>query len=114
MTEQQANSATEQAQRTAEQANQALNDAAAKVAPTMDEAATRIRELNEKLITAAKQSGNISLDAYEKTLAGLVDFEEKVADATQLDWVSALAKAHANFVTEVSSAYTTAARDALR
>lgn len=91
-----------------------VGEAAAAFAPNVEEAAERIRELNEKLITAAKQSGNISLDAYEKTLAGLVDFEEKVADASQLDWISALAKAHTNFVNEVSSAFTTAARDALK
>ncbi|PRZ41594.1 hypothetical protein CLV47_109141 [Antricoccus suffuscus] len=77
-------------------------------------AAERIRELNEKVLTAAKQTGNLSLDAYEKTLTSLLDFEEKVAGASQLDWVSALASAHANFVTSVSTAYTNAAREALK
>lgn len=79
-----------------------------------DAAAERIRMLNEKLLTAAKQTGNTSLDAYEKTLSSLVDFEEKVAGASQLDWVNALAKAHASFVTEVSGAYTNAMREALK
>ncbi|NLG23368.1 MAG: hypothetical protein GX555_18290 [Actinomycetales bacterium] len=82
--------------------------------PNVEEAADRIRELNEKLITAAKQSGNVSLDAYEKTLQSLVDFQQKAAGATQLDWVQALAKTHADFVTEVSTAFTKAARDVLK
>ncbi len=81
---------------------------------TLDDAAERIRALNEKLLTAAKQAGQGSLDAYEKTLASLVEFEEKVAGASQLDWVSALAKAHATFVTDLSSAYTSAVRAALK
>jgi len=80
----------------------------------LDETAARIRDLNEKVIAAAKQSGTQSLDAYEKTLASLLSFGEKVAEATQLDWVSALAKAHATFVTETTAAFTAAARDALK
>lgn len=91
-----------------------IADASAVLTPNVEEAAQRIRDLNEKLITAAKQSGNLSLDAYEKTLAGIVEFETKVANATQLDWISALANAHTSFVNEVSSAYVTAARDVLK
>lgn len=82
--------------------------------PDFEATAERVRELNEKMIDAAKKSGNLSLDAYEKTLQGLVDFEQKAAGASQLDFVNALAKAHASFVTEVSNAFTTAARDALK
>lgn len=89
-------------------------DAAAAFTPDFEAAAARVRDLNEKMIEAAKKSGNLSLDAYEKTLQGLVDFEEKAAGASQLDFVNALAKAHASFVTEVSTAFTTAARDALK
>ncbi|MDT5047456.1 MAG: hypothetical protein QOJ56_4544 [Mycobacterium sp.] len=80
----------------------------------LDDTAARIRDLNEKVIAAAKQSGTESLDAYEKTLTSLLSFGEKVAGATQLDWVSALAKAHATFVTETTAAFTAAARDALK
>jgi hypothetical protein len=58
------------------------------------------------VIAAAKQSGKQSLEGYEKTLASLLSFGEKVAGATQLDWVSALAKAHATFVTETTAAFT--------
>lgn len=87
---------------------------AAAVSANFEESAERIRALNEKMIEAAKQSGTTSLDAYEKTLANLVDLEQKAADASQLDWVSALAKAHTSFVTEISTAFTTAARDALK
>src|SRR5664279_510584 len=52
------------------------------------DAAQRIRELNEQILTAAQQAGGEALDAYEKALQSLVDFEQKAAGATQLDWVA--------------------------
>jgi predicted RNA-binding Zn ribbon-like protein len=78
-----------------------------------EESAQRIRELNERLIQSAKAAGNTTLDAYEKALKSMVDFEEKVAGASQLEWVTALAQTHAAFVRDVSAAYTKAARELL-
>ncbi|HEY6795741.1 MAG TPA: hypothetical protein VI248_13765 [Kineosporiaceae bacterium] len=78
-----------------------------------EEAAQRIRALNERLIESAKAAGNTTLDAYEKALTSMVDFEEKVAGASQLEWVSALAQTHAAFVRDLSAAYTKAARELL-
>ena len=78
-----------------------------------EEAAERIRVLNERLITSAKAAGSTTLDAYEKALTSLVDFEEKVAGASQLEWVTALAQTHAAFVRDVSNAYTKAVRELL-
>lgn len=79
-----------------------------------DDAAERIRALNEKIITASKQSASMSLDAYERALSSVLDFELKAADATQLDWVAALAKVHADFVSDFSSAFVSASREALK
>ena len=75
--------------------------------------AERIRELNERLIQSSKAAGATTLDGYEKALQGLVDLEQKVAGATQLEWVSALAQTHARVVRNVSEAYTKAAREML-
>ena len=74
----------------------------------------RIRALNERIIESAKAAGQASLDAYEKALQSLVDFEQKAAKASQLEWVTAVASAHAKFVQDVSAAYVTAAREALK
>jgi hypothetical protein len=82
--------------------------------PTVEEVTDRIRGLNERLIESSKAAGNVTLDAYEKTLQSLVEFEENVASASQLDWLSALAKTHAKFITDVSASYTTAARELLK
>jgi hypothetical protein len=78
-----------------------------------EDAAQRIRDLNERIIESSKAAGRTTIDAYEKALTSIVDFEQKVAGASQLDWVSALATTYTTFVQDVSSAYTKAARDLL-
>jgi hypothetical protein len=82
--------------------------------PTIEETTQRIRDLNERLIESTKSAGLVTLDAYETALQSMVDFEEKVASATQLDWVSALATTHAKFIGDVSASYTKAARELLK
>jgi hypothetical protein len=86
----------------------------ADAASAVEAASERIRELNERILSSAKQAGSTSLDAYEKALQSLVDFEQKAAGATQLDWVSAVADAHARFISEVSGAYVKASRELLK
>jgi hypothetical protein len=90
------------------------SDAAAQMSAASDEAVQRIRDLTERFIDAAKKAGNQSLDAYEQSLRNLVEFEERAAGASQLDWVSSIAAAHAKFVQDVSSAYVSAAREMLK
>lgn len=92
------------------------NPAATTAAATasMEDAVQRIRELNERVLNSAKSAGKVTLDAYEKSLQTLVDFEERAANATQLDWVSTIAAAHAKFIQDVSAAYVNAAREMLK
>jgi hypothetical protein len=78
-----------------------------------EDAVARIRALNERLIESSKAAGLTTLDAYEKALKSLVDFEQKIAGASQLEWVSALASTYTTFVQDVSTAYTRAAREML-
>ncbi|TWS21363.1 hypothetical protein FK529_01810 [Tsukamurella asaccharolytica] len=80
----------------------------------VDEAVARIRELNEKIIDAAKAAGNTSLDTYEDALRNLVEFEQNAAKRSQLDWVAAIAETHAKFVQSVSESYVAAAREVLK
>jgi hypothetical protein len=79
-----------------------------------EETANRIRELNEKLIQLAKESGQSSLDTYEKALQSLIDFEKSVGSSSQLDWVTGLANTHAKFVQDLTGFYIKAAREALK
>jgi len=89
-------------------------DATANMTAASEEAVQRIRELNERFLQAAKAAGNQGLDAYEESLRTLVEFEEKAAGASQLDWVSSIASAHAKFMQDVTSAYVSAARTMLK
>ena len=89
-------------------------DPTAGMTAAADDAAKRIRDLTERFIESAKAAGNQSLDAYERSLTDLVDFQERAAGASQLDWVSTLAQAHAKFIQHVSAAYVAAARNVLK
>jgi hypothetical protein len=91
-----------------------MGDAAAGMSKATDEAVQRIRDLTERFIDSSKAAGNQSLDAYEQSLRTLVEFQERAAGASQLDWVSSIAAAHAKFVQDVSAAYVSAAREMLK
>jgi hypothetical protein len=82
--------------------------------PGIEQTVANIREMNERLIESSKTAGTGALDAYEKALQGMLDFEQKVAGASQLDWVTALAETHVRFVQDLSGAYIKAARDSLK
>jgi len=84
------------------------------IIPSVEQVTKRIRDLNERLIKSSKSAGSTALDTYEKALQSMVDFDEKVASASQLDWVAALATTHAKFITEMSAAYTKAAREMVK
>jgi hypothetical protein len=79
-----------------------------------DAAAARIRELSDKMVTAAKQAGTMSLDTYEQTMSSLLDFGQKLADSTKVEQISEIAKSQASIINTVTSAYTQAARDLLK
>jgi hypothetical protein len=80
---------------------------------SFEDAAARIRDLNERLIASSKAAGGTTLEAYETALESMLGLEEKVAGATQLDWVSAIAQTHAKVVRDISAAYAKAAREML-
>lgn len=82
--------------------------------PSVDEATQRMRDLNERLIESSKSAGLVALDAFEKTMHGIEEFELQVASASHVDWVSEAARTHAKFVSEMTSSYTAAVRDLLK
>ena len=79
-----------------------------------EEADSRIRTMNERLIESARAAGIGALDAYEAVLTSLLDLEESLAGATQLDWVTALAQIHAAVIRDLTVAYSRAARELFR
>lgn len=80
---------------------------------SLEEAAARVKDLNEKMIASLKSAGLVSLDAYEKALQGMIDFQEKAAQATGLEWVVTAAHTQTSLVKEVNAAVSKTARDML-
>src|SRR4051794_31473339 len=79
------------------------------------EAATeRIRDLNERIIESSKKAGNVYLDIYEKTLNSIADYQEKIGDQSEVDWVTTIANAQASFTRDLAGAYSAAARSLLK
>jgi hypothetical protein len=77
-------------------------------------AVQRIRELNEQILEFGRKAGASFLDAYEANLRSFADYQDKVADASQVEWLASLARAQANFTRDVSAAYAASARDLLK
>lgn len=82
--------------------------------PNVEAAADRLRGFNEQIFEATKKSGLVYVDAYDKALNSFADFETKLADRTQVEWVSTLTKAHASFTRDFADVYTKATRELLK
>ncbi len=82
--------------------------------PSFKAATESFKDLNEKWTESSKNAGLLTLDAYEKALTSIVDFEKKVASDSDREWVSALATTHAKVISDMTSSYTTAVRGLLK
>ena len=80
----------------------------------LDAAAERIRQLNERILESARNTGLSTLDLYEKTLKSIADMQQAVGQASSVQWFSAIAAAQANFTREMTEAYASAAREMLK
>jgi len=84
------------------------------VTGVLDEAAAqRIRGLNKQVLARASAAGAGAVDGYEKALQDMADFETKIAGSSQLDWLQAVARSHAKFMTDLVSMYANAIRSGL-
>jgi len=78
---------------------------------SIESAAERLTELNERAVAGSRKAGAAYLTSYENTVLSLADSYEKAAGASRVDWVGAVASAQADFTREVTKAYTAAARE---
>jgi hypothetical protein len=86
----------------------------AKTQGETEQAADRIRELNEQILDFGRRAGIGFLEAYEQNLQTFADYQDKVGDQSKVDWIVNLARAQANFTREITRVYTTTARDLLK
>lgn len=82
--------------------------------PRVEAAAQRLRKLNERIIEAGKTAGEGALTNYEKALKTIAGTLERGPGRSDVEWISSLATAQANFIRDVTAAWTKAARDMLK
>ena len=80
----------------------------------VDDTSQRIRDLNERIVDAAKTAGGAYLDAYEKALQSIADYQEQVAKQTDIEWISTVVDAQARFTRELTKLYVSTGRELLR
>lgn len=82
--------------------------------PDVDAAVQRVKELSDRLIELTKKNGINWLEAYEKSLIGMLQIQERAAAATQIEWINTLAATNADFMREMSAAYFKTVRQQLK
>jgi hypothetical protein len=80
----------------------------------LEDAAERLRALNEQIIEASKKSGQAYLEAYEANLKSIAEHQAKLAGSSDVEWVSTLLTAQADFTREMARAMSAQARDLLK
>src|SRR3954463_8769443 len=85
-----------------------------KATGSAEETIERLRALNEQILDAGKQWGQSFLDAYEQSMRTFADFTAKAGESTDMEWMSQIAKAQADFTREVTRQATEAARRMLK
>jgi hypothetical protein len=72
-----------------------------------------IRERNEMMLAAVRQTQRELVDAFERTLCSVADSGEKLADTSEVEWVSRMLRARAAFSRDLADASCKFARELL-
>ena len=81
------------------------------ITESVEQAAERVAEFNEKALAGSRKAGVAYVSSYEKAVLSFADGYQRAADATNNEWVTAVAGAQADFTREVTKAYAGAVRD---
>ena len=87
---------------------------ATKTANQADAAAESLRDVNEQFLDFGRKTSATILDAYETTFKSVADYQDKVADTSQVEWVSNLAHAQAELTRGVAKVYASTARGLIK
>jgi hypothetical protein len=87
---------------------------ATKTASQADAAAESLRDVNEQILDFGRKTSATLLDAYETTLKTVADYQDKVAETSQVEWVSNLAHAQAELTRGVAKVYASTARGLIK
>jgi hypothetical protein len=81
-----------------------------KTANQTDSATDTLRDVNEQVLDFGRKASATVLDAYESTLKTVADYQEKVAETSQPEWISNLGHAQAELTRGVAKVYASTAR----
>ena len=95
-------------------ASSSARAASASTSDPLEAAGQRIRKLNERIIEAGKGASEVTLTSYEKALKMIATSIERGPGKSDVEWVSTLATAQAKFIRDLTSAWTSAARERLK
>ena len=84
-----------------------------KTANEAEATAERLRDLNEQVLELGRKAGVSLLDVYESTAKTVADYQDKLADQAQVEWIASAARAQANLTRELSKAYANTGRELL-
>jgi hypothetical protein len=84
---------------------------APKIPTDFNAAAGHVSDLNERIIKAGKRAGSRYLDGYEKLVENVTSFQQKLADQSNNETVHSVVKTQVDLARQLSSAYTSAARE---
>jgi hypothetical protein len=65
---------------------------------------TSIHERNEQIMEAGRRTRLELLEAFEQTLSAFAESQEKLADSSEVEWLSKLLRAQATFTRDVTDA----------
>jgi DNA-binding ferritin-like protein len=86
----------------------------AKTRNAVEETTEHIRDLNERILEAGRKAGGAYLDAYEKALQSIADYQEQVATQTDVEWISTIVDAQAKFTRELTKLYVATGRELVK
>ncbi|PVZ09087.1 hypothetical protein [Actinomycetospora cinnamomea] len=72
--------------------------------PTVESVVEQVRDLNERIVSRARQGGEESLRAYRQLLENVAEAEEAAGNRTA-EWVQAFARAQAEFTRELAESF---------
>jgi hypothetical protein len=85
-----------------------------KTANATDRAADSLRDVNDQLLDFSRKTSASILDAYETTLNSVADYQDKLADSAQVEWLGTIGHAQAELTRGVAKVYASTARGLIK
>jgi hypothetical protein len=81
------------------------------ITESMEAAAERVAELQEKSVASTRKASEAYLTSYEKAVVAVADTYEKATSATKIEWVASIGSLQADATRELAHAYTNTLRE---